>query len=224
MHTTAIRGRGKADAVARSLLFLAAGAGTLLAGKIALASIPISPIAHHMSVHILIVSVVARLIALGMADLGRDRFFSGGASLVAASVTQVAAIWALHVPKVLAATMANTALHSAAQAALLVAAVWFWLAIAAQKDNGWRAIVALLVSGKLVCLLAVLLVFAPRFLYPMELHHGMESGLADQQLAGLLMIVACPVTYIVAAIAVAARVIGRVDSAHTRIVEVREGL
>jgi putative membrane protein len=68
---------------------------------------------------------------------------------------------------------------------------------------------ALLVSGKLFCLLAVLLVFAPRFFYGAHgthSHGGMPvDQLADQHLAGLLMLVVCPLSYVAAAVAIAAQ-------------------
>jgi putative membrane protein len=196
------------------MLLLGAAVATLLAGMIGLATIPISPIAHHMSVHILLISVVARLVAAGLSEFCNDRFFASGRNLVAATVLQLGVLWALHIPKVLAGTLASETLHIAAQALLLGVAVWFWLAVGAQKQSGWRAIAALLVSGKLVCLLAALLVFAPRVLYPIGFHHGVASDLTDQQLAGLLMIVACPVTYIVAATMAAARMVRFHEPAH----------
>jgi putative membrane protein len=54
---------------------------------------------------------------------------------------------------------------------------------------------------RLFCLLGAIFVFAPR---PLFAHHGGVS-LEDQQLAGLLMIVACPLTYVVAGTVIAAR-------------------
>lgn len=100
------------------------------------------------------------------------------------------------------------------QLSLLAAAIWFWLAVLASGGTArWRALVALLVTSKLFCLLGVLLVFSPRLLYPMLTlgHHagapGSISGdlLADQHFAGLLMLVACPLTYLAAGVAIAAQ-------------------
>ena len=78
----------------------------------------------------------------------------------------------------------------------------------------WHAIPALLLTGKLVCLLAVLLVFAPRALYGTAHAHGV-SALDDQHLAGLLMIAACPLSYLVAAIMITVALVYR-DHAATR--------
>lgn len=66
---------------------------------------------------------------------------------------------------------------------------------------------ALLLTGKLACLLGALLIFAPRELYRL---HGLPS-LEDQQLAGLLMITACPLSYVVAGVAMAAQAIGDLE-------------
>ncbi len=82
------------------------------------------------------------------------------------------------------------------QGSLFAAACLFWWCIAglaANRNYIWHAIAALLVTGKLFCLVAVILTFAPRPLY-----HAMP--LADQQLAGLIMITLCPLTYVASAL------------------------
>jgi putative membrane protein len=103
------------------------------------------------------------------------------------------------------------ATHLLMQASLATVALWFWLEIL--SDGGvrrWRALLALLLTGKLFCLLGVLLVFAPRLLYPADaVAHGQPlpdfaGALADQHLAGLLMLLACPLTYVAAGVVIAA--------------------
>ena len=72
------------------------------------------------------------------------------------------------------------------------------------------------------CLACVLLVFAPRGLYPALLSashaagHAMPIRLEDQQLAGLLMLVVCPVTYLTAGVAMAARCVFGIDALSVR--------
>jgi putative membrane protein len=89
---------------------------------------------------------------------------------------------------------------------ILVSAVVFWLSVcSARPAQWWQAIVALLVTGKLACLLGALLVFAPRPIY--SGHHGFD--LADQQMAGLLMLAACPLSYVLAGIVVAVETLGK---------------
>ena len=83
----------------------------------------------------------------------------------------------------------------------------------------WHGVLGLLVTGKLSCLLAALLVFAPRPLYP---HRPSRSAmsLADQQLAGLLMLTACPLSYVVAGIVMTVA-IGRGTCRRAAIAHVR---
>jgi putative membrane protein len=94
-------------------------------------------------------------------------------------------------------------------AALFAAALAFWALVASvPAASRWLAILALLLTGKLACLLSVLLIFAPRPLYAAAGGHMAAADLADQQLAGLLMITACPLSYLVAALALAVQMIG----------------
>ncbi len=170
-------------------------------------------LAAQMLVHILLMNAVAPLLALA----ARGIVGQGRVSLLApATVVQVAALWAWHAPPVLETAVRSGGLHLVMQGSLLLAASWFWSAVFAGREPRWRAILALLVTGKLVCLLGVLLVFAPRALYGgLAAGHAGSAGtlLADQQLAGLLMLVACPATYVAAGIVIAARWLGRIDAA-----------
>src|SRR3546814_19538685 len=94
---------------------------------------------------------------------------------------------------------------------LALAAVLFWaLLLASSATSRWGGLAALLLTGKLACLLGALLIFAPRDLYSLPgvsfAHHSLgPSTLADQHLAGLLMIPACPLSYIVAGVVLAAQ-------------------
>lgn len=116
----------------------------------------------------------------------------------------MALLWSWHSPPIQYATHASPALALGLHAALLAAAVAFWSAVIASA-NRWQPILALLLSGKLACLIGALLVFSPRLLYAsicygqsVDLDTG--AALADQHLAGLLMLAACPLSYILAAI------------------------
>jgi putative membrane protein len=98
---------------------------------------------------------------------------------------------------------------------LLLASFGFWFTLLRlSAPSRWHAIALLLLSGKFACLLAALLTFSPRLLYaPALAVHGAHVGsgsLADQQLAGLLMIIACPLSYVVAGVTFAAQIILRV--------------
>lgn len=172
-----------------------------------------------MAIHVLSMNVAAPLLVLALRrvrSLGHrhlDRSPLGATGLVVATLLQIFLLWGWHLPGALSAAMADHALHAAMQLSLLVAAFWFWLAVAAQVGAArWLAMGALLVTGKLFCLLGVLLVFTPRVLYPAI---G-AIDLADQQLAGLLMVAACPATYVLAGIVIAWRWLAELGLAEAR--------
>lgn len=152
-----------------------------------------------MAQHIVLMNVLAPLVAI---VLSRHIQSSRYLSLGLATAVQLLLLWGWHAPPVLASATHDPMLQIAMQASLLAAATWFWLAVVSvDGSRQWRPIVALLVTSKLFCLLGVLMVFAPRALYSA----GPHAALADQQLAGLLMLVACPATYVLGGVIVAGR-------------------
>lgn len=211
---------------------LSFGAAAISAASLMAAHLPLSPMTGHMTLHILLMNLLAPLLAwiatLSSAspwgNLGSTR------ALVVAAVFQIVLLWLAHAPSVMAWSVAGGLPAAMLPVALFVAALIFWGSVFAQHGaERWRALVALLLTGKLFCLLAALLVFAPRHLYPAMLagahtHAAAETAslLADQQLAGLLMIAACPLTYVAAATAIAARWLkegGSADPAPARPVD-----
>lgn len=121
--------------------------------------------------------------------------------LTAVTLLQLAVLWGWHAPPAMRFVMASDVGSALMQLSLFAVALWFWLVVLAQRGGArWRSIFALLVTGKLFCLLGVLLVFAPRSLYA-----GADVSVSDQQLAGLLMLGACPLAYVLASILMAAR-------------------
>lgn len=155
-------------------------------------------LARHMITHIALMSLVAPLLAMW---LGERVPAAMRRSLWWATTTQALVILAWHAPPVMHASMATGLVAVLWNGALLVLATWFWSAVlSGAQSRAWSSCFALLVTGKLFCLVALLLVFAPRSLYG-----GDPTALADQQLAGLLMISLCPLTYVLAAIWLIAR-------------------
>jgi putative membrane protein len=103
-----------------------------------------------------------------------------------------------------------TGMHSSGgelllQGSLLIAAsLFWWTLLRLHPDQVWHAILALLLTGKLFCLVALLLTFAPRALY-----HAIP--LEHQQLAGLIMITICPLCYVASAIWLCWRWLSRIE-------------
>ncbi len=171
------------------------------------------PFATHMAVHILLMNLAAPVAAFAMTRVRPQRREIAGPALALATLAQIATLWAWHAPPFLNRALELPTVHLLMNATLFLAAFLFWGAVLASRGKrSWQPIVALLVTSKLYCLLAVLFVFAPRALYPAfaASHTAHATGalnatLADQQLAGLIMLVACPVTYVLAGIVIAAR-------------------
>jgi putative membrane protein len=167
-----------------------------------------------MAQHIVLMNLAAPLLALALPQLFRSRF---GRSLPLATLVQLCLVWAWHAPAPLAAAMESPALHLVMQASLFLGALWFWCAVlAVSGPHRWKPIFALLVTGKLFCLLGVLLTFSPRLLHAGIAGAPTHADLADQQLAGLLMILACPATYVLAAVIIASRWLLRMESGERR--------
>lgn len=161
------------------------------------------PLSVHMVQHLVLMNLAAPLLVHVLRDritlpLWRTWPF--------ATALQLALLWGWHTPPTLPAAMTSVGLMALMHLSLISAATWFWAAILLAPPEGkWRAIFALLVTGKLFCLLGALLVFSPRNLFAAShLHYG-TANLDDQQMAGLIMLVACPLTYVLAGIVISAR-------------------
>lgn len=164
-------------------------------------------LATHMMQHLVLMNLI---VPLGVLLLHRHlQSCPIGRSWPWATATQIVLLWGWHSPAALSSVMLSPPLMALMHVSLMAAAAWFWASIAAMKaQDSWRALFALLVTGKLFCLLGALLVFAPNLLFDFSLaghHPGMAQTLGDQQMAGMLMLIACPLSYVAAGIALAGR-------------------
>lgn len=187
------------------------------AGAVTLATVEVGPLSMQMLQHLAVMNVLAPLVALAFA---RRLAHSSTNPIWAAGLIQMLLLWGWHAPALQQAMSTSSALQLVPLLLLAAAAVFFWSAvIAAGTRFGWSALAALMLTGKFACLLGALLIFAPRDLYGLPglvlvLCTTGPSTLADQQLAGLLMITACPLSYLVAGVILAARMLGRIDGAR----------
>lgn len=158
---------------------------------------------HHMVIDLLLMTLAAAPLARLWLRIGAGTPGQTG-SLAAAAALQLALLSAWHAPALREATIAHPVLHLVMQASLLAAAIWFWVIVLTRRGSDrWRAILALLFTGALVCLLGMLLVVAPSVLHAFgTAAAGDPESLADQQLAGLLMLGAGPLFYVAAGVAV----------------------
>lgn len=178
-------------------------------------------LAEHMTAHILAMNVVAPLLVLVtsrfLPESVKARLRS---SIGPATALQIVLLWIWHLPSALAFAVGSAASMAAMHISLFAVALWFWGSVVAEaEETRWRSLGALLITGKLFCLLGVLLAFAPRPLYAeaARVHAGIShmpaNLLPDQQFAGLLMLVACPLTYVLACIIIAVRWIADIERA-----------
>ena len=170
-------------------------------------SLSLGPLSQHMVDHIALL-VVAAPIAAWLLRTMLPPVSRRGFVLIAA--LHIGLIWAWHMPPVLDAAQGGHMLHVAMCVSLFAVGVFFWHAIMGLGRDRWQAIFALLLTGKLFCLFAALLVFSPRVLYAglahsHHAHHGAMTGIADQQMAGLIMLAICPLAYVATGIVIAAR-------------------
>lgn len=193
-------GRGKRW---MTFAFLLTAACALLTALLAHRLFPVGPLSHHMIAHIALMNAAAPAAALALRNhpaMGQDRI--GFRALAFFAALQLGLFFAWHSPPMAAGVMKPAVVSSAMQASLFAVAFFFWLAVFHQRANAfWRSVAALLITGKLFCLMAAVLVFSPRVLYGAG-SSGLEGAvtLADQQLAGLIMVVVCPLAYVASAV------------------------
>ncbi len=191
-------------------LLCAAGAvaGALLAMALVFEG---GALSARMGLHLALMNVAAPVLAIAITRVWPEKT-GGWDRLWAVAALQMFVLWAWHVPRLTAAL--EGALQAAFLLTLLAVATAFWLcatqSIAARR---WGAVGALLVTGKLACLLGALLLFAPRDLYALPalvfaLCSVGPSSLEDQQLAGMMMLVACPLSYVMAAVVLTVDAVG----------------
>ena len=189
-------------------------ATAVLATGVLLVSLhPLGPLSAHMALHIALMNVAAPLGAVWLARkplVGISRPFTAWS----VGAIQAVLLWSWHAPSLQRAALQSHVLQIVVHALLFLIALWFWRALLRlPSGTRWQAIPILLVTGKLACLLAALLIFSPRILYDLPAHVSPAShywtsiSLEDQQLAGLFMIIACPLSYIVAGVVFAAEAI-----------------
>ena len=200
-------------AAASALAILVAGSAAFL--------LPMGPLSAHMLLHIALMNLAAPLAAIALMRLFPARL-DRAALLWGATIAQLVLLWAWHAPPAHRAAAGSMLISFTMHVSLFAAALAFWtLLVRVSARNRWQAIFSLLITGKLACLLGALLIFAPRALYELSHghHHSAYSTLDDQQLAGLYMIAACPLSFVLAGVIIAAQAMrdfGQQSSAFVR--------
>ncbi|MDF2235147.1 cytochrome c oxidase assembly protein [Albimonas sp. CAU 1670] len=175
----------------------------------------------HMAMHMAVVAVAAPLLALGLARRAGAAALPGWAP-VAASVVELAAIWAWHAPALHTLARTQAWALAAEQATFLGAALAVWTtALAAPASGPGRAGAAMAGAGALLftsmhmTLLGVLIALSPRAICLAQTPGGGLFGLdllRDQEVGGLLMLGAGGAVYLAGGLALAARLLRREES------------
>ncbi|WOH48516.1 cytochrome c oxidase assembly protein [Bradyrhizobium sp. sBnM-33] len=198
---------------------IASATAVLLTGAAVLLVYDLGHFSTHMVLHIASMNIIAPSVAaliVTRRHIGSTRPFW----LWTATFLQIVLLWTWHSPAVYDLLLRSPGAGLTFHATLLLAALFFWLSLlTTSAASRWQTIPALLLTGKLTCLLAALLIFAPRTLYGFASHLGdapehfsLFHALEDQQLAGLLMITACPLSYLVAAVIITVQLLTRAET------------
>jgi putative membrane protein len=201
---------------------VASASAVIIAGATILLVYDLGHFSAHMALHIALMNVAAPLLAAWAIVRWPTRGIAA-TWLWSATLVQIVLLWAWHSPAVHNVTVQSPALAVALHGVLFLAALSFWFTLLTISAAArWQTIPALLLTGKLACLLAALLIFAPRTLYESAAHLVHAAGhlpaLDDQHLAGLFMITACPLSYLVAAVIVTGQLISRPQASASALV------
>ena len=187
----------------------------------------------HMVQHLVLITVAAPLLALGLPSAhavlarlpparntvrrglraaGRRIPFGAtrNAGTAAAWLLHVVILWAWHTPALYEAAVRAPALHAVEHASLLISAVAFWVVVLRRRPRPLSAAVYLFAAAAQSTALGALLTLAAQPSYPSHADTAARWGLtplADQQLAGVIMWVLGGLGYLGTALAVLARVV-----------------
>jgi len=158
----------------------------------------------HMTGHMIAVAVAAPFLAYGIAGSRFDPAERWPAIVtpLAMSLVELVVVWLWHLPALrLRGDMQPVALLLE-QASFLAAGLLLWSAVLAPR-HGAAGVGALLVTSMHMTLLGALIGLAPR---PLYMHHGADA-LADQQLAGVVMLLVGGIAYLLGGLAMLGRLL-----------------
>jgi putative membrane protein len=169
----------------------------------------------HMTMHMAVVAVAAPLLALGLAGGRSDPALRAPAvfSALPASVLELVLVWTWHAPALHHMARTTTSGLIAEQGTFLAAGFLVWMsAVGGDAEGGGRragaGVVALLLTSMHMTLLGALIALAPRVLYGHAVDGAsMDAQLAQQQLGGVIMLIAGGVSYLCGGVWLAARML-----------------
>lgn len=160
--------------------------------------------AGHMAAHMIAVAIAAPLIVLGVQGSRLDpaQRWPRLATPLTAAMIEAVIVWGWHVPALRGLAAHHPAALAGEQASFLAAGLLLWSAVLAPRHRA-AGVGALLVTSMHMTLLGALIGLAPRVLYS---HHGPDA-LADQQIAGVIMLLVGGIAYLVGGLAMLGRLL-----------------
>ncbi|APX66755.1 cytochrome c oxidase assembly protein [Sphingomonas sp. gentR] len=165
----------------------------------------------HMVAHMIAVAVAAPPIALGLQGTRFDPavHLPRLATPLAAAMIEAVVVWGWHVPALRRLADHGLPWLITEQVSFLAVGLLLWAAVLAPRHRA-AGVAALLVTSMHMTLLGALIGLAPRPLYS---HHDM-GALADQQMAGVVMLLVGGVAYLCGGLAMLARLLQTKEEAH----------
>lgn len=185
------------------------GLGVLLLAWIAVAAN--NSLTVHMAAHMAAVALAAPLLAFALAGMRADpaRAWPLIVTPLPMSVAEMIAVWGWHLP-VARAFAASTAGLALEQAMFLGSGMLLWSACLGSRGTASAArrlsgVVALLLTTMHMTLLGALVALAPRPLFTAHGHMTGTAAMADQQLAGVVMLAIGAGSYLAGALLLLSR-------------------
>jgi putative membrane protein len=167
----------------------------------------------HMILHLGVVALAAPLLAIGLIHMGLK--LDGVRSLrgwtVIALMAELIVVWGWHAPFLHEAAARHVGVFVLQQVSFLAVGLAVWLlgfAVRAKAAVG-VAMIGFVLTLMHMTMLGMLLIFAPRLLYPAELCLGAFGfeALDDQRFGGMLMVGWSGIAYLAGAIALGRRLL-----------------
>ena len=197
--------------------------GWLLAALILLAGLWLGPLpamsrtafSAHMLLHLGVVALVAPLLAMGLvrAGLRLGGHMRGWVAL--AFIMEMLVVWGWHAPALHEAAARQVAVFVVQQLSFLLVGLAVWLAGLAARERGdlLIALFGFALTLMHMTMLGVLLLMAPKLIYPPELCLGVFGfgALEDQRFGGVLMAAWGGLAYLAGGIILGWRLVRRLE-------------
>ncbi len=198
--------------------------GWLLAALLILAGLWLGPLpamsrtafSAHMLLHLGVVALVAPLLAMGLVRMGLQLGSNMRSWMVLAFAMEMVVVWGWHAPALHEAAARHVGVFVIQQLSFLLVGLAVWLAglAARQRRDLVTAMFGFALTLMHMTMLGVLLLMAPKLIYPAELclgAFGFEQ-LEDQRFGGVLMAAWGGLAYLVGGIVLGYRLLWQIDN------------